>query len=133
MPLCADLASPRRNRRAYTAPSIRFVLRPAALSKQYDNYSMLVSAVLAVLFVAYTYDIGEWHGQCWVVLRNVIFALVAVACGTAAMMAFQGYPYAPLALILTFVPICASARSLPAAFVQQRTQSRQADRPSCPI
>ena len=92
------------------------MLRPAALSTQYDNYSNLVLAVAAVLFVAYTYDIGEWHGQCWVVLRNVIFAMVAIACGTAAMMAFQGYPYMPLALVLTFVPLCAfsSSRSISA-------------------
>lgn len=74
-----------------------------------------MAASFAVLFVAYTYDIGEWHGSCWVALRQVIFVAVAGACGTAAMMAFQGYPYMPLALVLTFIPLCALARLLRSA------------------
>lgn len=76
---------------------------------------------MAVLFVAYTFDIGEWHGQCWVALRHIILALVAVALGTAAMMAFQGHPYLPLAMVLTFVPVCASPRPAPFSFLLVRT------------
>ena len=76
-----------------------------ALSHHYDKSSKVVLAVFAVLFVAYTYDIGEWHGRTWTVLRNAIFALVTAASGTAAMMAFQGFPYLPLAVVLTFVPV----------------------------
>jgi hypothetical protein len=79
----------------------------AGLSSQYENYKKLVAAAFGVLFIAYTFDIGEWHDSCWPVLRNVIYALVTCATGTGAMMAFQGYPYMPLALILVFIPICA--------------------------
>ena len=79
----------------------------AGLSKGYNVYKYLVGAAAALLFVAYTFDIFQWHGGCWLVMKRLIYLLVVLACAIGALISFASYPYLPLALVLAILPICA--------------------------
>ena len=79
----------------------------AGLSKGYNVYKYLVGAAAALLFVAYTFDIFQWHGGCWLVMKRLIYLLVVLACAIGALISFASYPYLPLALVLAILPLCA--------------------------
>ena len=91
----------------------------AGLSKGYTVYKYLVGAAAALLFVAYTFDIFQWHGGCWLVMKRLIYLLVVLACAIGALISFASYPYLPLALVLAILPLCASPRPPPPALLTQ--------------
>ena len=93
------------------------------LSKGYTVYKYLVGAAAALLFVAYTFDIFQWHGGCWLVMKRLIYLLVVLACAIGALISFASYPYLPLALVLAILPLCAFPRPPPPALTQAATRS----------